>query len=73
MITEKKKASNARWDKENILTVSCRLRKEEAQNLRIYAEKQGLTLSAFARLAIRYCKNNNINLQQEPKEENSEK
>lgn len=73
MITEKKKASNARWDKENILTVSCRLRKEEAQNLRIYAESQGLTLGAFARLALRYCKNNNINLQQEPEEENNEK
>lgn len=73
MISEKKKASNAKWDRENLLTVSCRLRRKEAEELRIYAESQGLTLGAFARLALRYCKDNNINLHQDPSEEQAEK
>ena len=47
--------------------------KEKAEELRIYAELQGLTISKFASLSMQYCKNNNINLQQEPEEENSEK
>ena len=54
-------------------TIGCRLTKEKAEELRIYAESQGLTISKFASLAMQYCKNNNINLQQEPEEENSEK
>lgn len=73
MITEKKKASNAKWDKENMKFIACKVRKELAENLRKYADSQGLTIGIFARRAMQYCKNNNINLQQEPEEEDSEK
>nr|DAL11402.1 MAG TPA_asm: Alginate and motility regulator [Caudoviricetes sp.] len=73
MLTESRKKANKKWDKENMITLSCKVRKEIAENLRNYADSQGLTIGIFARRAMQYCKNNNINLQQEPEEENSEK
>lgn len=73
MISEKKKISNKKWNDAHMKTIGCRLTKEKAEELRVYAESQGLTISKFASLAMQYCKNNNINLQQEPEEENSEK
>lgn len=73
MKSEAKKKADKKWNSENMKTVSFTYRKEKAEELRIYAENQGLTLANFARLACQYCKNNNINLQQEPEEENSEK
>lgn len=73
MLTESRKKANKKWNSENIKNVSFTYRKEKAEELRIYAENQGLTLANFARLACQYCKNNNINLQQESEEENDEK
>lgn len=34
----------------------------KAEELRIYAEKQGLTINKFAKLTMGYCKENNIAL-----------
>lgn len=73
MLTESRKKANKKWDKENMVTVSCKLRRENAADLRNYAGSIGLTIGIYARRAMEYCKNNNINLQQEPEEENSEK
>lgn len=73
MVSEKKKISNKKWDKENMVTVSCKLRREKAADLRNYADSIGLTIGIYARRAMEYCKNNNINLQQEPEEEKNEK
>lgn len=63
MITESRKKANKKWDKENMITLSCKVRKELAKNLRKYADSQGLTIGVYARRAMEYCKNNNINLQ----------
>lgn len=63
MVSEKKKISNKKWDKENMITLSCKVRKELAEDLRNYADSQGLTIGVYARRAMEYCKNNNINLQ----------
>ena len=63
MITESRKKANKKWDKENMITLSCKVRKELAENLRKYADSQGLTIGVYARSAMEYCKNNNINLQ----------
>ena len=43
-------------------TIGCRLTKIKADELRIYAESQGLTISKFASLAMQYCKNHGIDL-----------
>lgn len=73
MVSEKKKITNTRWNKENTQLLACRIKNNLAEELRIYAESQGLTISKFASLSMQYCKNNNINLQQEPEEENNKK
>ena len=62
MITESRKKLT-KMDKENMITLSCKVRKELAENLRKYADSQGLTIGVYARRAMEYCKNNNINLQ----------
>ena len=63
MRSEAQKRADKKWRNENMKNVSFTYRKEKAEELRIYAENQGLTLANFARLACQYCKNNNINLQ----------
>ena len=37
-ISEKKKISNARWDKENMATLGCRVKKEQAAAFKEYAK-----------------------------------
>lgn len=63
MVSEKKKISNKKWNDAHMKTIGCRLTKIKADELRNYAELQGLTISKFASLAMQYCKDNNINLQ----------
>ena len=73
MRSEAQKRADKKWRNENMKNVSFTYRKEKAEELRIYAENQGLTLANFARLACQYCKNNNINLQSSDNKENDEK
>ena len=62
MTTEARKRANKKWNSENMATVACTMRKEKAQEMRNYAENNGLTLANFARLAMQYCKNHKIDL-----------
>lgn len=43
------------WDKANMRTVSCRLRKEEAEMFRAYAEHVGTTPHALLAEYVRKC------------------
>lgn len=45
-ISEKKKASNAKWDKENMATLGCKVKKEQAEEFKTYAKEQGKTANA---------------------------
>ena len=65
MLSEKKKASNAKWNKENTQLLACRIKNDLADELRIYADSQGLTISKFASLSMQYCKNHGIDLKTE--------
>ena len=60
MASEAQKRAALKWDKENMKVFSCKMKKDKAEELRIYAEKQGLTINSFASLSMEYCKNNNI-------------
>lgn len=62
MRSEAQKRADKKWRNENMKNVSFTYRKEKAEELRIYAENQGLTLANFARLACQYCKNHEIDL-----------
>ena len=54
-VSEKKKATNAKWDKENMRTVATRIRKEEAEAFGRYAEERNTTPNALLREYVRKC------------------
>lgn len=42
-VSEKKKASNAKWDRENMTTLGCRVKKSEAAAFKEHCARQGKT------------------------------
>lgn len=54
-ISEKKKQSNARWNKLNMVTVGCSLRREQAQAFKDYAASKGKTANAVLREYVLEC------------------
>ena len=52
MVSEKKKQSNARWDKENMTTLGCRVRKDLADRFRAACRLKGTTPNAVFRAAL---------------------
>ena len=44
-LTDKKRASNQKWDKANMKVLACKVRNEKAEKFREYAEKKGNTVS----------------------------
>lgn len=47
MVSEKKKLSNRKWDKNNMRSVSCRLRTEDADQFKEYCKESGTTPAHF--------------------------
>ena len=43
MVSEKKKLSNRKWDKENMKTVACFIRKEDAELFKKICNENGTT------------------------------
>lgn len=59
-VSEKRKASNQKWDLENMRSVSCRLRKEDAELLKQYCAENHTTPGAYLKNHIhdildKYC------------------
>lgn len=54
-VSEKKKASNARWDRDNMATLGTRVKKSEAEAFRAYAEAQGKTANALLKEYVLAC------------------
>lgn len=40
-VSEKKKASNAKWDRNNMTVLGCKVSKEKAEQFRQYAKEHG--------------------------------
>ena len=57
----------ANWDKENMRTVSCRLRKEEAEGFKKYAEYLGTTPHALLSEYVKRCLELDANIAPEEK------
>ncbi len=51
-ISEKKKASNYKWDRENMTTLGCRLRRDYAERIKAAAAAAGTTPSTIMRQAL---------------------
>lgn len=54
-VPEKKKQSNARWDRENMATLGCRVKKEQAAAFKSYAQKQGKTANTVLKEYVLSC------------------
>ena len=52
MLSEKKKLSNRKWDKENMKTVSCRLKIKDADLFKKYCSEIGLTPAQYLKRHI---------------------
>lgn len=55
MITESHKAGNRKWDKENMRSVSCRLRINDAIDFKRYCEKKGSNPAAVLKEFVFQC------------------
>ena len=51
-ISPAKKASNARWDKDNMTTLGCRVKREDAEKYHAAAKSQGTTINAVLKCAL---------------------
>lgn len=54
-VSEAKKAANARWDKKNMSTVACKLKKEQVDAFKEYASGKGKTVNTLLREYILEC------------------
>lgn len=65
-ISEKKKASNQRWDKENMSNICLKLRNSEKEKIRAYAAGRGMAMQAYIMQLVRedMAKNGNDQTQQ---------
>ena len=60
-VSEKKKISNTKWDKDNMATLGCRVRKEEATAFKEYAANQGKTANTVLKEYVQECINSSNN------------
>lgn len=54
-VSESRKKANAKWDKDNMSVLACKVRKEQADAFREYARKQGLTGNALLKDYVLSC------------------
>ncbi len=62
MYTEKKKISNKKYDKLHMKTLQLSMKKEDAEKIKQYADNNNMSTSLFCRKCIRYCIDNDINI-----------
>lgn len=54
-VSEKKKASNAKWDSANMSTLGCRVKKAQATAFKAYCEAQGKTSNTVLKDYVLDC------------------
>lgn len=54
-VSEKKKASNAKWDSANMATLGCRVKKIQATAFKEYCENQGKTSNTVLKDYVLGC------------------
>lgn len=54
-VSRAKRASNNKWDKENMKLVACKIRKEDAEAFKQYAEDNNTNPNALLRNYIYSC------------------
>lgn len=54
-VSEAKKAANAKWNKGNMITLGCSVKREEAEAFKTYAEKRGKKSNAILKEHVMAC------------------
>lgn len=54
-LSEAKKKANAKWDSENMATIGCKLKKEQAEAFKQYCAAIGQTSNAVLRAFVLDC------------------
>lgn len=66
MPTEAQKKAAAKYHRENIASLACRVRKEQAERFKAYCESRGTTANAVLREYVLECIENCENGQERP-------
>ena len=54
-VTESRKKANAKWDAENMTTLGCRVKKDQAEKFKVYCAEVGKTSNAVLRDYVLDC------------------
>lgn len=54
-VSEAKKKANAKWDSENMSTLSCKVKKEQAERFKDYCKQKGKTSNSMLRDYVMEC------------------
>lgn len=54
-LSDARKKANAKWDKENMVTIGCKLKKDVADAFRQYCAEKGTTVNAELRDYVLQC------------------
>lgn len=54
-ISDAKKKSNAKWDKENMATLGCKVKKAQAERFKQYAAENGTTSNTLLKEYVLSC------------------
>ena len=54
-VTESRKKANAKWDAENMTTLGCRVKKDQAEKFKTYCAEIGKTSNAVLRDYVLNC------------------
>ena len=54
-VSEKKKASNAKWDSANMATIGCRIKKTQAEAFKAYCKSKGKTSNTVLKDFVLSC------------------
>lgn len=54
-VSEAQKRANQKWDKDNMMTLGCRLKKEDAEAFKAYCAAKGTTANTALRDYVLSC------------------
>lgn len=54
-MTDKKRKTDAAWKKRNLITIGCKLYRNDAEKFRTYAEAQGQSVQSLLRAYVAQC------------------
>lgn len=54
-VRESQKRASLKWDKENMMTIGCKIKRKQGEKFKVYAQEQGKTPNTILREYIYKC------------------